>query len=342
LREMFWRVGNNSSGRLMTRLLTLGSLALCVVVLAFLCGSAMAQENTSDYWYKKGLELDGAGSYSEALDAFDRVIQMDSKNVSAWLDKANVYISLALITNEGLDEAVEAFDKAIEIDPRYAEAWYEKGDLLLYMALTKNRSEIYNESLACFEKAIEIDPMHAMAWTGKGSVLLSQQKHEDAIAALDRAIDINPTNKEAWNKRGNALADLHRYDESIEAFDQAIEHTSANSTNELAAIWFQKSKVLLMAGRAIEAADSFNTTLQLDPKNTFSWTITKGEFLESIRDHEGALREYESAIKQASTQLSKAWQKKGHALKALDRQADSEAALARAKELWDTAQSYHE
>lgn len=71
-------------------------LFLAMIALVALCASAVAQENTAEEWYKKGRNFD-TNRYQEAIEAFDKVIQIDPMNASAWLDKGNALVSLALV-----------------------------------------------------------------------------------------------------------------------------------------------------------------------------------------------------------------------------------------------------
>jgi len=257
----------------------------------------VVQENTAGYWLEKGNELSANGFNEQAVKAFDKAISLDPKNASTWLSKGEALINLALVENEEFDDAIKAFDKAIEINPRYAEAWFKKGDTFLFIALTKHEPDKYNESIKSLDNAIEINPTYVEAWVSKGSVLLAQQKYADAVRALDNAIDIDPKNRGAWISKADALANLHKYNESLEAYNKAIENTRTNSTNELASIWFQKSKVLLMSGKTDEAQNASDKVIELDPK------------------------------------FAPAWHNKGTALKKLSRNSEAEEAFAKAKEL---------
>lgn len=316
-------------------------LFLAMIALVALCASAVAQENTAEEWYKKGRNFDTNGYYQEAIEAFDKVIQIDPMNASAWLDKGNALVSLALVKNDGFDEAIKAFDKATEINPQYEEAWFRKGDTLLLIAMVKHDLEKYNESLKSLNEALEINPTYVDAWTTKASVLLAQQKNVDAIETVDKALNLDRNNSGAWITRANALANLHRYNESVEAYAKAIENTPPNLTEQLASTWFQKSNVLQMSDRMPEANEAFDKTLKLDPKNIYLWMMAKGDFLNKTGKHEEAIKAYDEIIESvesskssnAQSILPKVWYNKGLALKALSFQDKADEAFAKAEEL---------
>jgi len=60
-------------------------LSLVLAVLSLLCLAAMAQENSADEWYQKGQELMENESYVEAINAYDKAIEIDSENASIWM-----------------------------------------------------------------------------------------------------------------------------------------------------------------------------------------------------------------------------------------------------------------
>jgi len=65
------------------------------------------------------------GKHDEAINAYDKAIELDPKDASAWYNKGH-----ALNRLEKHDGAIKAYDKAIELDPKYASAWYNKGNAL--------------------------------------------------------------------------------------------------------------------------------------------------------------------------------------------------------------------
>ncbi|MGB5100304.1 MAG: tetratricopeptide repeat protein, partial [Methanothrix sp.] len=62
--------------------------ALALLALVALCVCAAAQENTAEGWYKKGLELELSDSREEAVQAYDKAIQLDPQNPKYWNNKA--------------------------------------------------------------------------------------------------------------------------------------------------------------------------------------------------------------------------------------------------------------
>jgi tetratricopeptide (TPR) repeat protein len=68
-------------------------------------------------WIKKGDALNKLGRYLDAIQAYDKAINLNPRSFEAWTDKGNVFDSLGRY-----DEAILAYNKALEIYPNYDRA----------------------------------------------------------------------------------------------------------------------------------------------------------------------------------------------------------------------------
>ena len=70
---------------------------------------------------KKALFLIELGSYETAIDAFNKLIELNPQNASAWYGKG-------LVLNElgSYETAIDALNKSIELNPQNGHTWYEK------------------------------------------------------------------------------------------------------------------------------------------------------------------------------------------------------------------------
>jgi tetratricopeptide (TPR) repeat protein len=86
--------------------------------------------------FAKAKELGYKGKYDEAVQAYNKAIEIYPEYKEAWYNKG-----IALTDQGKYDEAVQAFDKAIEIYPEYKEAWFHKSLTLEKRSQTKNTSK---------------------------------------------------------------------------------------------------------------------------------------------------------------------------------------------------------
>ena len=126
----------------------------------------------------KGAALYYQGKYDEAIQAYNKALEINPQFADAWSSKGNALNSLSKY-----DEAIQACDKAIEINPQFAEAWNNKGAALYYQGK-------YDEAIQAYDKAIEINPQFADAWSSKGNALKALGRTTEADAAFAKAKEL--------------------------------------------------------------------------------------------------------------------------------------------------------
>ena len=314
--------------------------AIALLAISMLCASAMAQENTADYWYKTGMNLTGNGSYEKAVEAYENAIKLSPKNATLWDAKASSQSMAAVFSKNRSEynESLKAEDKAIELDPKNSTLWVNKAFLDANLADLRGHNESgYQDALKDLDRAIEINPQDKRAWLFKGAVLDSRlNKYDEALAAYDKAIEIGGTNasdkvllSNAWEGKGYALSKLGKYNESFEALDKAIELSPQNAGS----IWYTKAEALNNSGRYDDALKAYDRSIELKGPMDLAYE-GKGEALFKLGKYNDAVKAYDEAIELFQLEASgSAWYKKGIALKALDKTSESDAAFAKAKEL---------
>lgn len=280
--------------------------ALLLAAFILLCTFAMAQEGDdktyidkkTDYWYQRGLQSAGEGSYEEALLAYDKAIQIDPENVGAWDGKALALKSLSFIEhdpdrfNESLkayDMAIEMYDRKIKANPQDTNALYYKGLALTGRALAmkageklnissdkEDRIRYFEEAIRAYDMAIEIDPKYVTALKNKGNVLYSLGRYNESLEVLEKAIEIVPEYGLAWYSKGLTLYELGRYDEAAQAYDKALETFPDN-----AGIWYNKANALKAQGQYDAAIDGYDYAIKLDSSLAEAWH-GKGEAFEKL------------------------------------------------------------
>jgi tetratricopeptide (TPR) repeat protein len=91
----------------------------------------------NEYYYNK--------EYKEAIECYDKALEIDPNNTNASVSKG-----VALHNLGKYDKSIECYDKALEIDPNYADAWYNR-------ACSKVKKGDIDDGLTDLKKAIEID-----------------------------------------------------------------------------------------------------------------------------------------------------------------------------------------
>lgn len=166
--------------------------------------------NSAKAWYDKAMVLFSQDRYENAIEAFDRTLELDSSFVMALNHKG-----LSLVNLQRYSEAIEVLDKAIASKPDFYDAMGNMG-LALY------ETDRYPEALETWKKAVAIKHDYPEAWLGIGMALCYLGKHSEALAAYDELIKIRP-DYGAWYFRGLTLSELGKFEEAIKSFDKALE-----------------------------------------------------------------------------------------------------------------------
>ncbi len=203
-------------------------------------------------WLAKGSCLDALQRWDEALESFDKAIEIEPSNVWA-LD----HRGLTLICLGRPNEALESLDKVIEIELNYMPSWLKRGIALDSVGR-------YDEALKSFDKAIEIEPDNVSAWGIRGATLTSLRRYNEALSSYDKAIKIDPSKALAWSSRGLVLLILERYDEALESSGKAIK-LDPNK----AEIWSNQGAIMVGLGRLDEALVSYDRAIELGDRSSY-------------------------------------------------------------------------
>jgi tetratricopeptide (TPR) repeat protein len=261
----------------------------------------------------KGYSLRLLGRNEEAINCFDRALQLDPLYAPAWNNKGNYLHDLGRD-----DDAVRCYERALELDPHNAGAWNNKGASL--RSLSRN-----DEAIRCYDKALELDPLYAGAWENKARCLSELCRHEEAIHCCEKALDLDQQNAGTWSNKGLSLSCLDRHEEAILCYDKALELDQLNADT-----LSNKGLSLICLDRHEEAIRCFENALQLVPK-AGTW-CGKGLSLRSLGRDEEAIRCFDKAL-ELDPRDAKAWNEKGACLGKLGRCEEAIGCYDRALEL---------
>lgn len=283
----------------------------------------ISDEKTASFWNDKGASLFALGQQKEAVEYFDRAIDIDPRVAAPWSNKGSALRrmgdprgaivcfsralaidpgqaavwgnnGLALYALERLDEALECFSTALKINPRYAGAWQGKG---LTLAALGNLAQ----SIPCFSKAVEIEPNDAISWYSLGVAMAALGRHEEEIACYSRAVEIDPLHATAWNNKGAALYKLGRYAEAIGCFSRAVEinPNEPDGWNNMGLAMRHliegKPATPDTLARTKDALQCFSRAVEAQPDDARAWLnkgIMEGEFLDDRKSGVQSLRKY--------------------------------------------------
>jgi protein O-mannosyl-transferase len=149
------------------------------------------------------------GRYREALEDFDKALELDLRNTKTWLMRGSLFMR-----TEQTRRALEDFNRALELDPRFAEALARRCVVLMRLrrlddaladctlAMELNRDDIDN--------SISLGMVRAL----RGEIPQAERHYRDAL-------DLNPASAMAHYQYGVLLRGVGRYMEARQEFSAA-------------------------------------------------------------------------------------------------------------------------
>jgi tetratricopeptide (TPR) repeat protein len=163
------------------------------------------------YLWSLGTALQKQGRYEEALNAFDKAVQLKPDDADLWRNLGDVLIDL-----DRPAEAILSFQHALKLNPRHWDAANKSGHLLF-------RLERFEDALAHFNLCDELQPNRARTLQIRARTLRGLKRLDEALADNRRAYQLDPADPDTCNNIGDVLLSLGRQDEAVEWFDKALE-----------------------------------------------------------------------------------------------------------------------
>jgi tetratricopeptide (TPR) repeat protein len=157
--------------------------------------AAAQQQNTKikglNATLKQAKELEGAGSYDQAVTLLQQATQVDPNQDLVW-----AYLGDAQRGAKKYTDAIESYQKALAIKPTNGAYMGQLADAYAKAGQTDKAVEEYTA-------AAQADPTNAAAYYyNLGAVLTNTGKTDDAIAAFDKSIQLDPNRADSYYWKG--------------------------------------------------------------------------------------------------------------------------------------------
>ncbi len=139
------------------------------------------QPSLAEVWNNRGVVLTKLQRYHEAIASYEQAIQLRSDYSDAWNNRG-----VALGKLKYYDAAVSSYDRAIQLKENYLDAWNNRG-----FALTQLKQ--YEEAITSYQKAEEINPDFYLIWYNKSRCYAMQEQAKLALDSLEKAIKLKPS-----------------------------------------------------------------------------------------------------------------------------------------------------
>jgi tetratricopeptide (TPR) repeat protein len=219
--------------------------------------------------YRDGEEAWFARNYDEAADIFS--VYTDRNPGNAW---GHYMLGMSLWKADADEDAAGALQAALDIKPDHLKS-------LLNLARVQMELGDAPAALLLIDRAVATAPEQAEVWRMLGRVQHNLQNSDAAIQAYEDALRIDPDDSWSLNNLGLVLIEAGRSEEALAPLARAV---SLNSTN--ACIHNNLGIALERCGYLNDAADVYQTTLDIDPDYTKALTSLARVQLQPVADTE--------------------------------------------------------
>ncbi|MEB3283185.1 MAG: tetratricopeptide repeat protein [Lyngbya sp.] len=159
---------------------------------------------------KQGDKFFTQGCYDEAVEAYDRALQLDSQAVEVWNNRGVVLTKL-----QRYHEAIASYEQALQLRSEYADAWNNRGVAL-------GKLKYYEAAVLSYDRAINLRENYVDAWNNRGFALAQLKRYEEAIDSYQKAAELNPDFYLVWYNQARCYGMQEKTELALENLQRAI------------------------------------------------------------------------------------------------------------------------
>ena len=202
----------------------------------------------AQHFLNRGRSFDSAGRTTEAIEAYQRAIELDPNMAQA---HANLVGSFGR-TGE-IDRAEEHYATALALNPNLEELHNNWG------VVQASRGDP-DAAAAAFRRALELNPNSAHANANLGVALLEAGQLDEAVRRFQEAVKSDPTNRPARMNLGTLALEGDRPTEAVEHLEAALRGDEDGSEPF---VRYALGHAYQRIGRVADARRSFEWALQV-------------------------------------------------------------------------------
>lgn len=166
---------------------------------------------TYAYYNNLGVELHGKGQLKDAIDAFQKAIEINPNRPTPYLN-----LAMALFDRQQYTDAEEAFMQAVAKGLPNAENYFVD-----FAALYRQR-DLTSRAIALLEKGKEVFPQSYAIAANLGSALLAANRYSEGVPELERALGLQPSSTSVLNNLGIFYAKKGDYARALDYWNRSL------------------------------------------------------------------------------------------------------------------------
>ena len=175
-------------------------------------GSARLPERllTAEDYFMRGNAYYEAGAYPQALEAYNRSLELKPDNLDALNNRG-----MTLDELKRYEEALKDYSRALELRPDFPEVLNNRGIIL-------RKLERYDDALKDYSRALKLRPDFPEVLNNRGVALAKMERYDEGLKDYDRALELKPDYMSPLYNRACAYSLMSWFQESLRDLDAAI------------------------------------------------------------------------------------------------------------------------
>jgi len=162
-----------------------------------------AYDNLGTYLYRQG-------QMPEALDCFQKSLEINPDDADTFYNLGNVFIKMGRV-----DEAINNYRRSLAIDPNNAEALGNLGS-----ALAEKKQ--FDEAISCFQKALQLNPDSVGTHYNLATAFAIVNRFPEAAQQYREVIRLVPDNSQIYTMLGDALVRQGQLAAAVQNYQTAL------------------------------------------------------------------------------------------------------------------------
>lgn len=150
------------------------------------------------------------GRLDDAVESYERALQIQPDLIPAWLGRAKILRRL-----KRYDEAISANQKVLQLHPDNPKGWFGLG-------YTLKDAGRYQEAIEVYEQLHKIQPNNHQGWKHQGYVLTKLGKYDQALHCFEKALELKSSSGSTYYSRAYYYLCLGNIEAAIADLQQAI------------------------------------------------------------------------------------------------------------------------
>ncbi|MGN1219907.1 MAG: tetratricopeptide repeat protein [Candidatus Cryptobacteroides sp.] len=223
-------------------------------LLLFAGMTELSAQYDKDVFYYRGRRALSEGKYSQAIENFNIIAQLDTTDYWTFFFRGISKYNLGDIRGARKD-----FDRSVRINPVFTSGYHYRG-------ITESRFGDYDKALADIQHAIDLRPGEVGLYFSRGVTYFLSGQFDKAVSDFDRYIRKEPKDPSAFLNRGASWLFLGDTLKAVNDYNKAIKLDRFDPEG-----YVRRGRLYASQKKYDLAISDMDKAIELDTTNTFAY-----------------------------------------------------------------------